>query len=242
MSEIDNLVGEKEDEINLEIEAFFAAILLSVGALATNKDVGLNTIRQKISSDTNSLKIKVDNIIGSMVNLAKPSLTKIRKIDKNAMIDDKLKASISDFITATKLEFNSLIDVKEAELTNLVFQQIKAGASKEQMIASVKKSLESAGMGNQSTRGLKTLIVTKSHELESFITKTLSEQAGVEQWKYVGPRDSKNRSWCASHVNKTLTKKEIEAWEGQSWTGKKSGDPFVVRGGWNCRHNFEPIK
>ena len=40
---------------------------------------------------------------------------------------------------------------------------------------------------------------------------------------------------------KTYTKEEIEEiWSG-SWAGKISGDPFVVRGGYNCRHRFRGV-
>ena len=40
---------------------------------------------------------------------------------------------------------------------------------------------------------------------------------------------------------KTFTEEEINSkWQG-SWAGKAPGDPFIVRGGYNCRHHWLPI-
>ena len=30
-------------------------------------------------------------------------------------------------------------------------------------------------------------------------------------------------------------------WQSRSWSGKKSGNPLVVRGGYNCRHQFSYV-
>ena len=31
-----------------------------------------------------------------------------------------------------------------------------------------------------------------------------------------------------------------EIWNNQSWGGKSIGDPFIVRGGYRCRHTWLP--
>ena len=65
--------------------------------------------------------------------------------------------------------------------------------------------------------------------------------AGATEFKYYGPDDETTREFCERHVGKTYTKEEIaEIWSGE-WAGKISGDPFVVRGGYNCRHRFRGI-
>jgi hypothetical protein len=44
------------------------------------------------------------------------------------------------------------------------------------------------------------------------------------------------------HNMKTYTEDEIrEMWAENEWTGKAAGDPFIVRGGYNCRHHFRPV-
>ena len=38
-----------------------------------------------------------------------------------------------------------------------------------------------------------------------------------------------------------IIKEEIEEiWSG-SWAGKIDGNPFIVRGGYNCRHRFRAV-
>jgi len=32
----------------------------------------------------------------------------------------------------------------------------------------------------------------------------------------------------------------IDPLTSQTWQGKAQGDPFVVRGGYNCRHHWQP--
>ena len=42
-------------------------------------------------------------------------------------------------------------------------------------------------------------------------------------------------------LNRTLNEKEIrDIWNRQSWGGKSPGDPFIVRGGYRCRHTWIP--
>lgn len=68
------------------------------------------------------------------------------------------------------------------------------------------------------------------------------KEAGVDRWRYYGSTITDSREFCKTHANKVYTTEEIyEIWGGESWQGKASGDPFVVRGGYNCRHHFRPV-
>lgn len=67
--------------------------------------------------------------------------------------------------------------------------------------------------------------------------------AGIDRFRYVGGTIPTSRQFCRSHDGDVMTKKEIERiWRTQSWGGKAPGNPFVVRGGYNCRHMFVPVK
>lgn len=67
------------------------------------------------------------------------------------------------------------------------------------------------------------------------------KQAGVKKWRYYGDVIRDSRPFCAEHAGKTFTTDEIYAlWE-SDWKGKAAGDPFIVRGGYNCRHHFRPV-
>lgn len=68
------------------------------------------------------------------------------------------------------------------------------------------------------------------------------ESLGVTVWRYAGGISSTTRDFCAQHAGKEYTREAARAiWSSQSWTGKRSGDPFVARGGYNCRHYWVPV-
>jgi len=239
--ELQQAVVDKEQEVGNELDAFLAALLITAGTLISSK-AGVSEIQKTIEIDKNNFINKVNTILDGLVSIAAIPLKKARTIDKNVKISSEVASKIDSFITTIKIEYKALIDSKTAEIVSTLSTQIATGAKKSDIINSVKKTLESSGLGNNNIRGLKTIITTKAFELESLVNKELSILIGVSSWKYEGPSDSKNRAWCASHVGNTLTKKEFEDWRNKSWDGKRDGDPFVVRGGWNCRHHFTPIK
>ena len=68
--------------------------------------------------------------------------------------------------------------------------------------------------------------------------------------KYYGDVIGTTRDLCRRMINGDLNKRENgvfsideikEIWRGRSWSGKKSGNPLTVRGGYNCRHQFSYV-
>lgn len=70
-----------------------------------------------------------------------------------------------------------------------------------------------------------------------------AEAAGLSHFKYYGDIISTTRPFCRKLLGQVLSKEEVEQkWAEESWAGKAPGSPFEVRGGYNCRHNFAPVK
>ena len=69
-----------------------------------------------------------------------------------------------------------------------------------------------------------------------------AKRDGVTRWRYAGGVIAETRPWCAEHTGNTYTTEEIEELWTSSWQGKESGDPFVVRGGYRCRHFWVPVE
>ena len=68
-----------------------------------------------------------------------------------------------------------------------------------------------------------------------------AKDSGLNHFTYTGTLVRDSRPFCRDMLNKTLTEKEIrDRWNSQSWAGKSSGDPFIVRGGYRCRHTWIP--
>ena len=78
-----------------------------------------------------------------------------------------------------------------------------------------------------------------------------SQDAGLTLVKYYGDVIPTTRDICRNIINgviKTKRKDRLftidevrKLWGSRSWSGKKAGDPLVVRGGYNCRHQWSYV-
>lgn len=59
---------------------------------------------------------------------------------------------------------------------------------------------------------------------------------GIDRFILEGPKDVKNRQWCADHVGKVYTRAEIDKMD----NGTKLMPVWKYAGGWNCRHVWVP--
>ena len=77
-----------------------------------------------------------------------------------------------------------------------------------------------------------------------------SQDAGLTYVKYYGDVIPTTREICRNVINGVYNKRksglftidEVNSlWTSRSWKGKKSGNPLVVRGGYNCRHQWSYV-
>jgi len=78
-----------------------------------------------------------------------------------------------------------------------------------------------------------------------------SKDAGLTFVKYYGDVIPTTRQICRNLVNGVIKSKRSDGlftigevrriWSSRSWSGKKAGDPLVVRGGYNCRHQWSYV-
>ena len=72
--------------------------------------------------------------------------------------------------------------------------------------------------------------------------KFRADQLGLTSYVYYGSIIRDSRDFCIENANKIFTEDEIrQKWADETWQGKAQGDPFIVRGGYNCRHHFQPV-
>ena len=78
-----------------------------------------------------------------------------------------------------------------------------------------------------------------------------SQDAGLTFVKYYGDIIPTTREICRNIINGVIKPKRKDGlftidevnklWTSRSWSGKKSGNPLVVRGGYNCRHQWSYV-
>jgi hypothetical protein len=78
-----------------------------------------------------------------------------------------------------------------------------------------------------------------------------SNDAGLTFVKYYGDVIPTTREICRNLINGVIKSKRSDGlftidevnklWSSRSWSGKKAGNPLVVRGGYNCRHQWSYV-
>ena len=77
-----------------------------------------------------------------------------------------------------------------------------------------------------------------------------SQDAGLTYVKYYGDVIPTTREICRNMISGVYNKRKSglftvdevrKLWASRSWSGKKAGDPLVVRGGYNCRHQWSYV-
>jgi hypothetical protein len=86
-------------------------------------------------------------------------------------------------------------------------------------------------------------------EFDAQVNAKKALDAGLEYVKYSGDIIPTTRSICRNVINGVYSKRagniftvdEVRKIWATSWKGKKPGDPFIVRGGYNCRHQWSYV-
>jgi len=71
--------------------------------------------------------------------------------------------------------------------------------------------------------------------------KYRADELGLTSFIYYGSIIRDSRDFCVEHANQVFTEEEARALWQQDWQGKSGSDPFLDRGGYNCRHHWQPI-
>jgi hypothetical protein len=64
--------------------------------------------------------------------------------------------------------------------------------------------------------------------------------AGLDHYLYFGNVIERSRPFCIDRAGKIFSEEQIKSWDAMSWQGK-SGPALTNRGGWNCRHHWQPV-
>ena len=76
----------------------------------------------------------------------------------------------------------------------------------------------------------------------SVLAKFRADELGLTSYLYYGSIIKDSRDFCRKHAGKVYTEEQIrEIWANDTGQGRDQGSPFIVRGGYNCRHSWQPI-
>ena len=149
---------------------------------------------------------------------------------KEALISD-LKGSINGvYQQSDDEEARQLVEVA----------QNSTGAAQDAAVKRLHSIYARDRLGNNMRRYATQMANDSLNQFDAALTKATADEAGIEHFEYYGDLIRDSRPFCRDHVNKVYSLDEInEIWQGD-WKGKAPGDPFIVRGGYNCRHRWLP--
>lgn len=133
-------------------------------------------------------------------------------------------------------EINELVDfINENKFDN----------SKSKLIDEAVKKLHTQYASDRAGNNLRRYASQIAHDsvmqFHGQFTVSKAKESGLKHYRYTGTLVRDSRPFCQNMLNKTLTEKEIrDIWNNQGWSGKSTGDPFIVRGGYRCRHTWIP--
>ena len=151
---------------------------------------------------------------------------------------------VADSIKTLRHTINGVYIESDSAEANKLVDIAKNATGKEQQDAIEKLHTLYARdrVGNNLRRYATQMVHDSLMQFDSSVVVAAGKESGADKWKYYGSVIRDSRDWCKDHAGKTYTEEEIrEMWANNSWSGKAPGDPFIVRGGYNCRHHWRPV-
>jgi hypothetical protein len=149
----------------------------------------------------------------------------------------------ADFIEQLRGSINGIYQASDqAEIQELVeVAQNATGARQQAAIDRLHRVYAADRLGNNLRRYASLYAVDSLNQFSSTLTITTANEQGIDRFEYYGDLILDSRQFCRDHIDKVYNRAQIKKiWKGE-WAGKAPGDPFIVRGGYNCRHQWLPI-
>ena len=131
---------------------------------------------------------------------------------------------------------------------------VKKNKNKKSMQVSVDKAVQTLQSkfgrdraGDNMRKYASQLLNDGLREFDAQVNAYKSQEAGLTHVKYFGDIIPTTREVCKNILRGVDKKRQSNVftidevrklWRQRSWSGKKPGDPLVVRGGYNCRHQW----
>ena len=205
------------------------------------------SIKQAVNIRNEIANVMLD--YGAVVRLSSQSFIEASQYAKaefdkvgGASFTDADAQVINAMSNSAIIEMIALGDAATANMSDAVLQLVASGGSKSEAMLIVQQLTigKTAKNGKPLLHYAKTITETAYMEVNAVSTLMLADSVNIERFKYNGSLVTGSRDFCIKHVGKVFTRSEIEAWKNEKFAGKKEGDPFITRGGWNCRHWFTP--
>ena len=248
---IEKLTDQHEEQIKRTLEDLESRIIRDISIAVDQQDIvttqiaiqlrtNLRRLIQETYTTTADLNVReYDRIVTSFMN----------EFGELNIPDNFKTLTQVDLDTITQLKFQSFSGYEElanrylTELSSNVYQNAIAGKPFNEMVKDISGLI--TGDVDRRGRSMSTYASQIAHDsvmqFDGQFTVYKAKQAGINKYKYTGTLVRDSRDHCRKHLGKPYTEEQIrQIWQ-SSWAGKSEGDPFIVRGGYRCRHTWLPV-
>ena len=233
LNEADLIINEEYNKVAKEVLDTFGKMpipkkfknltdvdLSTINALKTQSFSGFEDIAERF------LKVINDEVYQSTI-AGRPF---------NDMVSN-IKSHINGVYKSSNVtEINQLVDfINENKFDNTKKAQV------EDAVRKLHTQYASDRAGNNLRRYASQIAHDSVMQFHGQFTVAKAKASGLNHFTYTGTLVRDSRPFCVDMLNKTLTEEQIrDMWNNRSWQGKSTGDPFIVRGGYRCRHTWIP--
>ena len=165
-----------------------------------------------------------------------------------AVLEKELRQTINGiYASSDDTEVQRLINyIKENETSDNPTIQAKVDKS----VQTLQSKFATDRAGENMKRYAGQILNDSLRDFDATLNFNKSQEAGLTYVKYFGDVIPTTREICRNVINGVYDKRKgglftvdevRQLWASRSWSGKKSGDPLIVRGGYNCRHQWSYV-
>ena len=162
------------------------------------------------------------------------------------VLEKELRESINGiYATSSDPAVNRLVDyVKNNKGNPALASRVDAA------VKILQTKYASTRVGENMKRYAGQILNDSLRDFDATLNFNKAKDAGLTYVKYYGDVIPTTRLLCRNMINGVYDKsgkgiytiaEVTRIWNSTSWSGKKSGTPMVVRGGYNCRHQFSYV-
>ena len=162
-------------------------------------------------------------------------------------LDKELRQTINGiYASSDDVEANKLVEFIE---DNKFKKSMQSQVDKAVQTLQTKFARDRAGENMKRYAGQ--ILNDSLRDFDATLNFNKSNDAGLVYVKYYGDVIPTTREICRNLINGVIKSKRSDGlftidevrslWASRSWSGKKAGNPLVVRGGYNCRHQWSYV-
>jgi len=257
---LERLVDQHEAQIKRTLEDLESRIIADISRVVDEQDIITTQIAIQLRPNLRRfIEETYSTVADSNVRDYDQIVTSFMDEFGELNIPDEFKSLTQvDLDTITQLKFQSFSGYEEianrylTELSSNVYQNAIAGRPFSEIVKDIRGLITGdVDRRGRSMAGYASQIAHDSlFQFDRQFTVHKANEADIDKFKYIGTTIRDSRPFCVREVGRansgvTYTKEEIQTLHnnraGQYAKGKAEGDPFIVAGGYRCRHRWLPV-